>query len=73
MSDRTYLDPSLVAGRYPSSSKPTLPATFVVPDDVRAANSNVAGAAVGVAVAAIAGGAMLWWAFTPRQAGRRRR
>lgn len=60
----THLDPSLVAARYPSSTKPSLPTNFVVPSDVR--QSNVAGS-IGLgglaAVAAVVGG--VWWMTRP--------
>lgn len=57
---RGYVDPSSLAGRYPASSEPPLPDTFITPSDVVLANTNApALGALALLVAGVVGGA--WW------------
>jgi hypothetical protein len=56
-----YVDPSSLAAQYPTSAKPSLPASFVAPNLTR---QNVSPGAVGAGGLVVIGlgAAALWWA-----------
>lgn len=58
----TYLDPSLLAAKYPPITRPTLPNTFVAPDLERRSNTPAAGVGGGLVV--LAGLGVLAWAVS---------